>query len=110
METVKKFQWSIMFGGEQIVIRTDNKEEFDTLRAEYKKSIGDIFNPPMNTDEEKLSNFVADYESDAKKCQKCGAALIAGTTKTGKTYLKCSTNKWDRVAKKETGCDFIKWL
>ncbi len=34
-----KFQWSKMDGGEQIVIRTDSKIEFDTLVAEYKSGV-----------------------------------------------------------------------
>ena len=106
----KKFQWSAMFGGEQIVIRTDDKAEFDKLMAEYKKEVKEVFNPPMNTNDEKVTNFVAEYESDAKKCPKCQNPLIASTTKTGKSYMKCSTNKWNRETKSSTGCDYIKWL
>lgn len=45
-----------------------------------------------------------------EKCPKCGAPLIIAMTKFGKKMKKCSTNSWDKEAKKAVGCDYIEWL
>src|SRR3989344_4284382 len=45
-----------------------------------------------------------------EKCPKCGNPLVLATTKFGKKMKKCSTNKWDKVTKKATGCDYIEWI
>jgi len=45
-----------------------------------------------------------------EKCPKCGEKLVMATTRYGKKMKKCSTNGWDREAKKATGCDYIKWI
>jgi hypothetical protein len=42
-------------------------------------------------------------------CPKCGAPLKEAKTKTGMVFTKCSTNGWDKVNKKSTGCDYVKW-
>jgi hypothetical protein len=88
----KKFQWTIMWnsprGSENITLRTDEKKEFDTLKTEYRAEAHASVNPPMNTDDEKVTNFVAEYEVDANKCKKCGAQMVPG--KGGKPYcVKC---------------------
>jgi len=43
------------------------------------------------------------------ECPKCGASLVEGKTKDGLEYIKCSTNKWDKIHKKAIGCDYIDW-
>jgi len=45
-----------------------------------------------------------------EKCPKCGEPLVLTTTRFGKKLKKCSTNSWDREAKKATGCDYIEWI
>ena len=42
-------------------------------------------------------------------CPKCGAPLKEAKTKAGMVFTKCSTNGWDKVNKKSTGCDYVKW-
>ena len=48
-------------------------------------------------------------EQDAGNCPKCGAPLVIAKKKDGTPYKKCSTNKWDRVRKIATGCDYVDW-
>lgn len=44
-------------------------------------------------------------------CPKCGQPLAAITiTKTGRKLQRCSTGGWDPATKKNTGCDYVKWL
>lgn len=45
-----------------------------------------------------------------EKCPKCGSPLVMSATRFGKKMKKCSTNKWDSVEKKATGCDYIEWI
>lgn len=45
-----------------------------------------------------------------EKCPKCGAKLILATTRFGKKMKKCSTNVWDKEARKAVGCDYIEWI
>jgi hypothetical protein len=44
-----------------------------------------------------------------RKCPLCGQALVYSTTKDGKKFIKCSTNKWDFATKQATGCKFTEW-
>lgn len=44
-------------------------------------------------------------------CPKCGSALgEIQTTKTGRKLQRCSNGSWDAEAKKNVGCDYVKWL
>lgn len=46
-----------------------------------------------------------------EKCPKCGSPLAPVTeTLTGKKLQRCSTGSWDAQARKNVGCDYIKWL
>lgn len=49
-------------------------------------------------------------ETLEEKCPKCGSPLVLSVTKFGKKMKKCSTNVWDKEAKKATGCDYIEWI
>ncbi len=44
-------------------------------------------------------------------CPKCGNPLAEiTTTPTGRRLQRCSTGSWDKEAKKNVGCDYVKWL
>lgn len=44
-------------------------------------------------------------------CPKCGKPLGEITlTKTGRKLQRCSAGSWDPEAKKNVGCDYVKWL
>lgn len=44
-------------------------------------------------------------------CPKCGSALgEVQTTKSGKSFVRCSTGSWDPETRQVQGCSFIKWL
>lgn len=45
-----------------------------------------------------------------EKCPECGQPLVLFTTTKGKKLKKCSTQGWDRQAKKATGCPYTQWL
>lgn len=45
-----------------------------------------------------------------EKCPECANPLVLFTTSSGKKLKKCSTNGWDKVARKATGCTYIQWL
>lgn len=46
-----------------------------------------------------------------ERCPKCGGELEAPTTTpTGRRLQKCSQGHWDKEAKKNIGCDYVKWL
>lgn len=44
-----------------------------------------------------------------RKCPLCKNDLVYATTKTGKRFIKCSTNKWDFTTKQVVGCAFVEW-
>jgi hypothetical protein len=46
---------------------------------------------------------------EGQACPKCGQPLVKFQTKTGKSGVRCSTNKWDPATKQATGCDYIQW-
>lgn len=44
-------------------------------------------------------------------CPKCGKPLAEPfTTKTGRKLQRCTGGSWDPQAKKNVGCDYVKWL
>lgn len=44
-------------------------------------------------------------------CPKCGNPLAeVTTTATGRKLQRCSTGSWDKEAKQNIGCDYVKWL
>lgn len=45
-----------------------------------------------------------------EKCPKCGAPLIMTMTRFNKKLKKCSTNVWDPLTKKASGCDYMEWV
>lgn len=46
-----------------------------------------------------------------EKCPKCESPLAPVTeTSTGKKLQRCSTGSWDSEARKNVGCDYIKWI
>ena len=54
--------------------------------------------------------FTAEPQQLDEKCPKCGNPLILQVTRFGEKMKKCSTNVWDKDAKKATGCDYIEWI
>lgn len=46
---------------------------------------------------------------EGHQCPTCGERLVEAHKKTGELYWKCSTNKWDKIANKATGCSYINW-
>lgn len=71
-----------------------------------------------NWDPETKKNVGCDYvkwlevepEQLDEKCPKCGAPLMMVVTRFGKKMKKCSTNQWDKDAKKAIGCDYVEWI
>ncbi|SRR5260221_7585962 len=52
-----------------------------------------------------------DNATQQEKCPKCGQPLGAvTTTKTGRKLQRCSAGSWDPEARKNVGCDYVKWL
>lgn len=45
-----------------------------------------------------------------EKCPKCQSPLVLAVTRFGKKMKKCSTQGWDKVERKVTGCEFIEWI
>ena len=44
-------------------------------------------------------------------CPKCGSPLGEITvTRTGRKLQRCSAGSWDVTAKKNVGCDYVKWF
>ena len=85
--------------GEQLVIRGNNLSQF-VLDVEAIKSqfLGTTTSVTPTTPVTK------------KVCPTCGSEVIAGETKNGKKFEKCSTNKWDRDKGEAVGCSFIRWI
>jgi len=46
---------------------------------------------------------------EGRVCPTCKEKLVYAMKKDGTKYIKCSTNKWDRVTKTATGCPFVDW-
>ena len=44
-----------------------------------------------------------------RKCPLCSQPLVYGTTKDGKKFIKCSTQKYDFATKQALGCKHIEW-
>jgi hypothetical protein len=57
----------------------------------------------------RMNVVMKNYDNELGSCPKCGKPLIRGLA-GGKNVIKCSTNNWDRVAKKAVGCPYIKWI
>jgi len=44
-----------------------------------------------------------------RQCPKCYSPLVYGTTKDGKKFIKCSTQKYNFETKQKYGCEFFEW-
>ncbi|HVZ58618.1 MAG TPA: topoisomerase DNA-binding C4 zinc finger domain-containing protein [Patescibacteria group bacterium] len=50
-------------------------------------------------------------QQSSETCPKCGSPLSEIiTTASGKKLQRCSRSVWDPQTKKNTGCDYVKWL
>lgn len=85
----------------KFTIRGEGAEEIKSKWDNYKTQ----FFPGLTPNDKVNEKVIGPND-----CPKCGNALVASTTKTGKSMMKCSTNKWDFATKKATGCDYVKWL
>lgn len=47
---------------------------------------------------------------EGRMCPTCGSKLVYSTTKEGKKFIKCSTNKWNAMTRQPEGCKFVDWL
>lgn len=64
----------------------------------------------MNKAEATPQNGEERKEEIGDTCPKCKKGkLIAKTSKTGKTFLKCEKGGWDAEKKIATGCDYVNW-
>lgn len=58
---------------------------------------GDVLTPPKTV------------EVSVGTCPKCGSPLVEAKKKDGTLYKKCSTNKWNKMTKTASGCDYVDW-
>jgi hypothetical protein len=49
-------------------------------------------------------------EYGANPCPICGKRTIIGTTKDGRRFEKCETQKYNFTTKQKSGCEYFKWL
>lgn len=47
---------------------------------------------------------------EGEVCPLCKEKLVKATTKDGKNFIKCSTQKYDFATKTTSGCKYVKWL
>ena len=84
--------------------KNHEKKAFGSGNAGFaKKSYTSAFVPPT-------AQSSAPANVTADKCPKCGSPLVFMTTKTGKNLYKCSTQRYDRITRQTTGCDYVKWI
>lgn len=101
-----RYQADWQIGTRMFHVRCDDFEE-------YKESVKNMESMlPSTKDFPDDTGNIAHKatEPDAGTCPKCGNPLVMATKKDGTPYKKCSTNKWDRVRKVATGCDFVNWM
>jgi hypothetical protein len=67
------------------------------------------FKPSWNEDTNKAQTPAKVMEATAGLCPKCGSPLVEAKKKDGTSYIKCSTNKWNKITKQATGCDYVDW-
>lgn len=65
----------------------------------YKSSGGSFGSKPT---------YQPDFVPGAK-CPTCLSPLIYAKKSDGTSFIKCSTAKWNKFEKKNTGCDFVDW-
>lgn len=109
-----KFQWTGAFTrtvnkvvlSENFTFRLDTREELEAERTHVIEKIM----PSAETFPNDTGNVAhVATEKPAQTCPKCGAPLVQTTLKNGTVITKCSTNKWDKMAKKAIGCDYVLW-
>lgn len=106
-----------------VTVKVKSEKGFEymlTMRDESAKSIFEkitfmesyfekhSFTPLNMNNSFKKQEKPLDYVPD-RQCPKCGERLINYTTKEGKKFIKCSTNKWDAMKKEAIGCKFMEW-
>ncbi|MCL5071052.1 MAG: hypothetical protein M1308_09170 [Actinobacteria bacterium] len=109
LKTEYKFQVSIKNGEDILVVRAD---EINQLVLDLEEAKSQIFNEhKLSRTAENLVNRVkaAAPVNPARICPECGSPLVKGTTKTGKSFEKCSTNTWDKDLKQAVGCPYVNW-
>ena len=50
-----------------------------------------------------------EYVKD-RACPNCGSPLVYATTKEGKRFIKCSTQKYDFQTRTVSGCNYTDWM
>lgn len=97
-----------------ITIRgTDNKiVPVSKVKNMIDGLIAQGFMPSWNEDTNMAHNgqkATVGHSTTSEACPKCGSPLVEAKTKDGTTFIKCSTNKWNKFKKMATGCDYVKW-
>lgn len=107
LKTEYKFQVSIKNGDDILVVRAD---EISQLVLDLEEAKSQIFNPLSRTAQNLVDRVKAAAPSNtAKVCPECGKPLVKGETKTGKSFEKCSDNRWDATLKQAVGCPYVNW-
>ncbi len=89
-------------------VRGDEESSLmDKMLAFEKNVIKEGWTPEAPQVFSKFPPKVVDYTGE--DCPKCGAKLVHASTKDGRKFVKCETNKWDFATKKAIGCEFTRW-
>lgn len=81
----------------------------DQMDAIEKKLIDKGYEPqPVRTFGGGYAKKEPEYVPN-RVCPTCGEKLIYATKKGGTKYIKCSTNKWDKIKNMATGCPYVQW-
>lgn len=100
-----RYQADWQIGTRMFHVRCDDFEEYKEAVKNMESTLPSTKDFPNDTGN--LAHTAT--EPDQGTCPKCGAPLVMATKKDGTPYKKCSTNKWDRIHKRATGCDYVLW-
>lgn len=100
-----RYQADWQIGTRMFHVRCDSFEEYKEAIKNMETTLPSTKDFPNDTGN--IAHKAT--EQDIGTCPKCGSPLVMATKKDGTSYKKCSTNKWDRVRKIATGCDYVNW-
>lgn len=92
----------------------ENAETSAVGRALALMGIG-VIDSIASVDEMVKAENMSEIKEDEKEqigdiCPKCNSGkLIARTSKSGKTFLKCEKGGWDSENNTATGCNYVNW-
>lgn len=109
-EAIASITFTVKVGGFPALYTVRDSESGAKLLEKLPKVLDAMKEIGMSPDE-RFKGYVKKEPEyvEGRVCPICGQKLVYALKKDGKKYIKCSTNKWNKMTQTATGCSFVEW-